>query len=622
MCVSSLQSAIPLGVQIKPLNGVKIPLCDSDRDKNSRFVTDQHAFNQVRTVETFQPETPKRENQVDKDRECIELMDLPPDILVSILLFNISSSSISPLCHPSIFQHTLKFQFPCKKFQKFYVEAISIYLLDIGVGNVGEDKKNKWLFEGIGNYEKLTAHMMFSKQQIQKLSLDSIQNIVFNFDQANQLSLARGVGSNFYFDFDQANQLSLAKGVGSNFYQKICYNRKLSFSNREISTGELAWLFSYINNEIKKVIFTIDLSNNKITKLPEYLLTHFNLLRSLNLANNRLSELPDKIFSGIPYLRKIDLSNNELAKISDEIFKGLKNLSMLDLSYNYFDDNELSELFESLKSDLPSFTVHKNNQKGDKKQSNEIKSDQEKKSHFLNSCFLVLFQLRDYLHLSNEQIRNIDLDTLRIMLDDYKEYHKHWSKVLDLDLNKEGLSLNNQNLLEGQVYRLLNQVGNKEKITSLDISNNYIKKLAENLFCSYRKLEILDLSGNQIKKLSNELLYECNTLRYFNLSNNQLSDWPEQLSASLTSLKELNLSENKFAEIPESFKGLMSLSILNLSKNQLRDLNIDVILSLTALEHFDLSYNYFEMDQLNVLLTRIVLAFPKLKVCKHNQSPS
>ncbi|XP_052807094.1 toll-like receptor 4 [Mya arenaria] len=95
----------------------------------------------------------------------------------------------------------------------------------------------------------------------------------------------------------------------------------------------------------------IDLSNNKLYLMDTSKIKHIfkntpNIYR-INLSNNRLSKLPDDIFSTNTNLEYLDLSHNRLSTL-DFKFSHLIKLKVLNVSFNeihYFEHNMLSRLY-------------------------------------------------------------------------------------------------------------------------------------------------------------------------------------------------------------------------------------------------------------------------------------
>ena len=80
-----------------------------------------------------------------------------------------------------------------------------------------------------------------------------------------------------------------------------------------------------------KLPVTVDLSNNKLKKLPPPKMK-VPLIHKLDVSHNHLSQLPPN-FNNLQCMTRLDLSHNQLEQVSEQL--GLtKYIRWLDLSYN------------------------------------------------------------------------------------------------------------------------------------------------------------------------------------------------------------------------------------------------------------------------------------------------
>ena len=94
-------------------------------------------------------------------------------------------------------------------------------------------------------------------------------------------------------------------------------------------------------------VMDLNLSSTNLTALKENDFLNLDALRSLDLSDNRLSELPEAIFSPLGTLRELSLDGNDLTTLPADGFDGLSELQTLNLH-----DNQLSELPEDVFSPL------------------------------------------------------------------------------------------------------------------------------------------------------------------------------------------------------------------------------------------------------------------------------
>ena len=87
-------------------------------------------------------------------------------------------------------------------------------------------------------------------------------------------------------------------------------DKKVDWSKLYLSTLEESWL-----NRIKSWVQFLNLSNNKLSSLPESLID-LKMVVSLNLSKNKLKAAPSEIFSMIS-LRDVNLSGNTISELPD-----------------------------------------------------------------------------------------------------------------------------------------------------------------------------------------------------------------------------------------------------------------------------------------------------------------
>lgn len=108
-----------------------------------------------------------------------------------------------------------------------------------------------------------------------------------------------------------------------------------------------------------------------------------------------------------------------------------------------------------------------------------------------------------------------------------------------------------------------------EKLRSLDLSSNRLKRLSENIG-SFQNLKLLNLSSNRIAHIS-PAIGQLTKLETLQLENNNLEYLPEQFF-SLINLKTLDLSFNQFKIFPKQVCQLENLELLVLANNQIDSL--------------------------------------------------
>jgi Leucine-rich repeat (LRR) protein len=125
------------------------------------------------------------------------------------------------------------------------------------------------------------------------------------------------------------------------------------------------------NNSANKKI--LNLSNQQLTKLPDYVLQQTNLeelnisqnqitgaipsqiqnlknLKTLNMSNNRMTGIPAEI-GQLQKLETLDLSNNQFTGLPNEL-GNLKNLKTLNLSGNNYSPQDLITITANLPANI------------------------------------------------------------------------------------------------------------------------------------------------------------------------------------------------------------------------------------------------------------------------------
>ncbi|MEM9001261.1 MAG: leucine-rich repeat domain-containing protein [Bacteroidota bacterium] len=88
--------------------------------------------------------------------------------------------------------------------------------------------------------------------------------------------------------------------------------KKLNLRGLELTTAELKQLVPDIQKKVPNVV-TLDLSNNKLTEIPNEI-KNFTALKNLNLSSNKITNLPiSTLFKLNRTLDSFDLTNNQLS---------------------------------------------------------------------------------------------------------------------------------------------------------------------------------------------------------------------------------------------------------------------------------------------------------------------
>lgn len=122
----------------------------------------------------------------------------------------------------------------------------------------------------------------------------------------------------------------------------LCYQRRSSTIPKGVppSTKSL-YLFSNGIEVLKGEDFDgmeslemLDLSQNKLTKLPERVFEHLTSLRNLDLSSNQITHISEECFQGMALLERLYLYSNNIEAIHPAAFNGLEHLLELKLQGN------------------------------------------------------------------------------------------------------------------------------------------------------------------------------------------------------------------------------------------------------------------------------------------------
>lgn len=141
-------------------------------------------------------------------------------------------------------------------------------------------------------------------------------------------------------------------------------------------------------------------------------------------------------------------------------------------------------------------------------------------------------------------------------------------------------------------YKDLKQaIRQKEKVLSIDVASQNLKKLPEKLYkltnivsinllgnqftefpsvlSKLKTLDEISLSSNKLTKVGAEI-GELKNLRILIMNNNQLKSLPKEIG-ELTNLLYLEIGNNQLTNLPEEIKYLTSLQELHIERNKLSE---------------------------------------------------
>ncbi|NWU47702.1 LRC32 protein, partial [Dromas ardeola] len=141
---------------------------------------------------------------------------------------------------------------------------------------------------------------------------------------------------------------SYMPGFGQLEYLDMCFNQLETVSAATLA--QLPWLRSlllgsnhldrnYLTNgqafRLLRNIEVLDLSaNNLESHMAGWYVSNLTRLRMLDLSGNKMTRLPAGIFRSTPRLRELDFSNNYIMEIEEGAFEALEELEVVNLALN------------------------------------------------------------------------------------------------------------------------------------------------------------------------------------------------------------------------------------------------------------------------------------------------
>ncbi|KAK9503608.1 hypothetical protein O3M35_010133 [Rhynocoris fuscipes] len=299
-----------------------------------------------------------------------------------------------------------------------------------------------------------------------------------------------------------------------------------------------------------KTLSALDLSFNRLQKVPHTALAGLSSLRFLSLESNEINSLLVEWNYLKQTLNTLHLGGNDLNVLTSGIDFTLANfqeLLSLNINDNYITNLEENSLPFTLK------TLYASN--------NLI---EEFPTHLVNNLDGL-----SKLYLNDNYIKNIPT---------FKFKDKKQLETLDLSDNL--------------ITNVNDFMGNSMLVKEIDLSHNHITSISAFAFNGALCTK-LDLSSNRIAVLNEKAFYGLrNTIENLDLSRNQLSKIPKSV-VSLRRLKQLSLSHNTIQSIPDStFKNSSQyLYFLQLSGNYFHSIPKAALRNIKRLIRLEMSYN-------------------------------
>lgn len=322
-------------------------------------------------------------------------------------------------------------------------------------------------------------------------------------------------------------------------------------------------------------------------------LRNLTIEAAFNKRNELGLEMDKDAFAGIPQIEMIDLSWNKIRRIPGETFCPLSNLVSLNVSHNFLEAvtelgfNDLKEKLDqpsvSCLLDIKTLDVSDNRIRvltgyafSKLRRLNVLDLSENEINAIADKAFHGLRSLRT-LDLSNNRISALPAEVFKEAVNSLKELKLRNNSI---DLLPPGL------------------VANMNQLVALDVSSNLLTStgLSSETFSGLIRLVLLDLSNNKIDTLDPAIFSDLYTLQILNLRYNDIATIPADTFSPMSNLHSLEVSHNRLEYLDaHSLSGLFALSLLNMDFNLLEDIHPDAFRNCSSIQDLHLSGNNFEV---------------------------
>uniref|UniRef100_A0A6A7G5K8 Leucine-rich repeat-containing G-protein coupled receptor 5-like isoform X4 n=1 Tax=Hirondellea gigas TaxID=1518452 RepID=A0A6A7G5K8_9CRUS len=313
---------------------------------------------------------------------------------------------------------------------------------------------------------------------------------------------------------------------------------------------------------------TLILDDNELEWLPETLLW-LGQLEELSLEQNYFTVVPAAV-SSILSLKTLNLAHNKLTRLQEEAFSNLPNLVSLSLNHN-----SISSVHVLALAALPSL-----------QRLNLVENLLSNIPSAVRLCPSIT-----QLLLSNNKISSVMEDSLTglIMLEEvtlngnplHFVHHRAFAALP---------SLNSLVLQEVSGLQVLPSLAGTSSLDSLRIDRGALRRVPPNICAQAPLLRSLNLHHNLLETTPD--LHLCRDLRLLDLSHNRLHALGSSALLQQGLLQDLLLQHNFITKLEDgAFMGLHGLQILNLEHNMLYFIGAKAFLPLVSLKDINLGNN-------------------------------
>ncbi|XP_071751505.2 uncharacterized protein LOC139908662 [Centroberyx gerrardi] len=360
-----------------------------------------------------------------------------------------------------------------------------------------------------------------------------------------------------------------------------------------------------VPQDIPSRVRSLDLSENKISKIRESDFKHLPNLTNLNLKGNNISKIDKGAFTNLNSLKCLNLNNNKLVQLQDNLFHGLSNLTELRLTSNHI-KTVASSSFQAL-TNLKLLDLSINNLQCLTRVQSIIQHLPRLQDLSIKQNNLSTFQSWE---LSNKSIELVSLDLSQNPFDVFRLTADVFPNLTLLNLGYSGKK--HPMIWDVQNRTFLRRVS-KLDISGIHLSFDGMKTLLEsvnssltflrmnemkgnlgaliNISCKIPSLSTLQLQQNPLKVVTSSLLQLCVNVTDVDLAHNHIQNLSDNSFRSLQQLRTLNLKGNRLSSVPGATRNLPTLVELDLSFNQISALGCHDFANLTSLRELSLQIN-------------------------------
>uniref|UniRef100_A0A8C7ZYH4 Toll-like receptor 3 n=1 Tax=Oryzias sinensis TaxID=183150 RepID=A0A8C7ZYH4_9TELE len=301
----------------------------------------------------------------------------------------------------------------------------------------------------------------------------------------------------------------------------------------------------------------LNASYNSIARVDESLCQSLPLLQTLNLEHNQVHLLKKEDLGQCTTLTRLNIANNRL-KLQEEPFSGLQNLQHLDVSKNKLQSAKLGS-----RPQLPSLRSLCLGQ-------NVFTSLKSEDFSYLSSSPSLQALNLSYVSLKTVESRCFQpISGLRTLILDGSDVSSQAMSKLLSALSATAIdSLSLQRMKLVALRNLTFAELQKTNLTYLDLSANGMTNIEDGSFQWLPKLQSLILSDNNLRRLTRGTFQGLKMLKKLQLGKKHISSAviEDYAFEPLNNLKTLMLDHTAFSKITEkTFTGLTSLTELDLS---------------------------------------------------------